>query len=206
MGRFRTGLRAAARRFGVSESGFSAVEFAFVGGPFLLFLGCMFETGVMLFTEYTLQAAVQKASRAIRTGNAQDTKTSPTVFKNSICANGVARFLMDCSKVTVYVAPADTFAALKTSTPNSLDIGLKADDSGVKNSSFSCGDKSKPMAIIATYDYNFAFPFMDKVLGNFTLNTKDDDNKPISINYRRLRGISVFRNEPFATSNSCSAS
>ncbi len=51
------------KEFGTNEEGVSAIEFAFVGPPFLLLIGMILETGLMLFTEYALQAGVQEAAR-----------------------------------------------------------------------------------------------------------------------------------------------
>uniref|UniRef100_UPI00112F141F TadE/TadG family type IV pilus assembly protein n=1 Tax=Escherichia coli TaxID=562 RepID=UPI00112F141F len=51
-----------------SESGATAVEFALVAGPFFYVLGCICETGLMLFTEYVIQNSVQEAARLVRTG------------------------------------------------------------------------------------------------------------------------------------------
>ncbi|HMT13458.1 MAG TPA: pilus assembly protein [Aestuariivirga sp.] len=196
MGRFRAWLRGATGRFSASESGVSAIEFAFIGGPFLMFLGCMFETGILLFSEYTLQAAVQKASREVRTGIAQDSEVTAADFKNKICgtSTGVARFLMTCSKVVVYVSPSSTFTALNSATPAATAIGVAADGTA-QATVYNCGQAAQPTTIIATYDYKFAFPFMGTVLGNFT---KSDGSK-----YRRIAGIAVFRNEPFVTAKTC---
>ena len=197
MSRFRAWLRATAKRLHVSDSGVSAIEFAFVGGPFLLFLGCMFETGIMLFSEYTLQAAVQKASREVRTGTAQNAQTSAVDFKAKICggSTGVARFLMDCSKVMVYMKPDASFSSLNANTPETTAIGKNPDDTD-PTPTYNCGQSSQPMTIIATYDYKFAFPFMSTILGNVTMDS--------GAKYRRIAGMAIFRNEPFDTSNSCS--
>ena len=41
-----------------SEDGAAAVEFALVAFPFFMIMGCICETGIMLFTEYSIQAGV----------------------------------------------------------------------------------------------------------------------------------------------------
>ena len=64
------------RRFKTSEGGATAVEFALVAFPFISLLGITMETGLLMFTEYTLQASVQDAARLIRTGQAQNASMS----------------------------------------------------------------------------------------------------------------------------------
>ena len=172
--------------YGKSESGAAAIEFVTVIFPFIYVLGCIIETGLMLFTEYVLQSSVQDAARQIRTGSAQAAGLNAAAFKAKICTR--IGILVDCtSKVTVYVKPDTSFASLKASIPSYLNVGLKAD--GTPNpTSYDCGQPSQPAAVIATYDWTFAMPFMS-FLGNI------NGNKA-----RRLGGIAIFRNEPYPTS------
>ena len=125
------------RRMIKSESGAAAVEFALVAFPFFMVMGCICETGLMLFTEYSIQAGVQDAARQIRTGQAQNSSMSAANFKSKICE--ITGIVIDCqSKLTVYVRPAATFAALATVMPNFMNVGAKPD--GTPNpTSYSCG-------------------------------------------------------------------
>jgi Flp pilus assembly protein TadG len=174
-----------------SESGAAALEFVMVVFPFIYVLGCIIETGVMLFTEYVLQSSVQDAARQIRTGTAQSQGLDAAAFKAKICAR--VSILVNCSSsVTVYVRPATSFSSLKATIPSYLNVGLK-DDGTPNPTSYDCGQPSQPAAVIATYDWTFAMPFMN-FLGNINSNTK-----------RRLGGIAIFRNEPYpSSSTSCS--
>ena len=172
------------RRYAKSESGAAAVEFAMVALPFFMLLGVILETGIMMFFEYTLQASVQKASRLIRTGQAKSLALTAANFKAEICKT--AGLLMDCTgKVQVYVDsdPAG-FAALKAKFPSSLNIGTAADGSPGP-ASFNCGQPLNAVGVVATYDWNFVFPFM-----NFNANTSVTTK-------RRLTGVVMFSNEPF---------
>jgi Flp pilus assembly protein TadG len=176
-----------------SESGAAAIEFAAVVLPFIYVLGCIIETGLMLFTEYVLQSSVQDAARQIRTGSAQSASLTAAAFKSIIC--GRVGMIVNCpAKVTVYVKPATSFASLKATIPSYLNVGLKPD--GTPNPvSYDCGQPSQPAAVIATYDWTFTLPFMS-FLGNINGNTT-----------RRLGGIAIFRNEPYpTTTSSCSSS
>src|SRR5947209_3403732 len=87
--RLRAGCRKLFGRFFKSDAGATAVEFALVAFPFFYVLGCICETGLMLFTEYVLQNSVQDAARLVRTG--QVTASDGTLlisaadFKTDVC-------------------------------------------------------------------------------------------------------------------------
>lgn len=170
-----------------SQEGAAAVEFALVAGPFIFVLGCICEAGLMMFTEFVLQDSVQEAARRVRTG--QVTAADGTLlmnagtFKSLICEQ--VSLMGDCAGgVTVYVNSAATFAALKTATPNPLSIGKKLDGT-TSGSVFTPGGSLKATAVIATYDWDFKFPFMS-FFGNI------NDNST-----RRLYGLAIMRNEPY---------
>ena len=114
------------RRMIKSENGAAAVEFSLVAFPFFMVMGCICETGIMLFTEYSIQAGVQDAARQIRTGQAQNSSMSAENFKSKICE--ITGIVIDCeSKVTVYVRPATSFSALASAMPSFMNVGSKPD-------------------------------------------------------------------------------
>ncbi len=81
-----------------NESGTTAIEFAMVIGPFLFLLFGIMSVGFYFFVVFTLEHAVETASRVIRTGQAQT--QSPNVmtvsqFKALIC--GKLPAYMNCS-------------------------------------------------------------------------------------------------------------
>jgi Flp pilus assembly protein TadG len=172
-----------------SQSGATAVEFAIVAGPFFYVLGCICETGLMLFTEYVIQNSVQEASRMVRTG--QVTAGDGTLlidsdaFKDKICED--VSIIIDCdADVNVYVNSADDFDALTAVIADPLEVGKKPNGDPYVVV-FEPGAALKAATVIATYDWNFAFPFME-FLGNVTGGSE-----------RRLYGLAIFRNEPFGT-------
>ena len=173
-----------------SESGATAVEFSLVAFPFFMIMGCICETGIMLFSEYAIQAGVQDAAREIRTGQAQTAALSAAAFKTKICE--IAGIVFDCEgKLIVYVKPATTFALLQTTLPSYLNVGSKPD--GTPNpTSYDCGLASQAAAVIATYDWKFTMPFM-QFLGNINGNTA-----------RRIYSLAIFENEPFPATTTCS--
>ncbi|HEY4994706.1 MAG TPA: TadE/TadG family type IV pilus assembly protein [Aestuariivirga sp.] len=170
--------------FAGCESGVSAIEFAMVAPPAFLLLGVTIETGVMMFSQYTLQTAVETAARSIRTGSAQMNSVSSTNFKNSIC-NSVGS-LLDCSKVVVYVRSDPTFAALVANTPPLLNIGPSTGSTTVSAPAcYNPGNASQPAIIIATYDWYFVSWGMS-AFGNVAGNKAN-----------RLIGLTLFQNQNY---------
>lgn len=183
--------RSSAARFRRNEDGVTAIEFGMVGPLFFLLLGSIMETGIMLFTEYTLQTSVQNAARLVRTGQAQDQQLDAAEFKNAICET--ASIVMDCTGgVNVYMTSAANFATLQAAVPSYLNIG-NSYGGPAGPTSYSCGSPSQSVAVIATYDWKFTMPFLKKHFANVDSNSK-----------RRLAGFAIFQNEPFpSTSNTC---
>ncbi len=176
-------LAGTSKHFSKSESGSSAVEFAMVSFVFFYVLGVIFETGLMMFTEYALQASVQEAARMVRTGQVQKAGMSAAAFKAKVCET--AGILIDCmGKASVYVNSLDTFQNLSSAKPAMVSVGPAPGDTS-PTSSFNAGAASQASAIIVTYDWNFVLPFMD-----FFAN--------IPGKKRRIVGFAVFRNEPYS--------
>jgi Flp pilus assembly protein TadG len=114
--------RSCAFRLWRGEDGVTAIEFAMIAPLFFLLLGSIMETGIMLFSEYSLQTSVQSAGRLVRTGQAQELQLTEAAFKNEICKT--AEIVMDCAGgVTVYLLPAANFAALQATVPSYLNVG-----------------------------------------------------------------------------------
>lgn len=174
------------------ESGATAVEFALVIGPFMLVLGVIIETGLMMFTEYVLQSSVQEAARQVRTGQAQSAAMSAATLKaNYIC--DTLNIIIACNtKVQVYVNAQASYTALQAALPNMLTVGPSYGGSAV-STSWNCGQPSQAVAIVATYDWEFTLPFFMGFFGNM-----GDDQ------IRRLVGFAMFRNEPYPAGSNCS--
>jgi Flp pilus assembly pilin Flp len=179
-----------------NDDGVTAIEFALLGPLFGIGLLVTFETSLILFTEYVIQTSVQEAARLVRTGQAQNQEFSAADFKTAICS--IAKFAFKCeANLTVYMNTAPTFAALEASTPSYISItgGAFGMTDGVPNKPpFQCGQSREAVALIATYDWRIATPW---VMDGFA-NVVDDRT-------RRIVGFSMFRNEPFpAGGKSCS--
>lgn len=180
--------RAAISRFEKSESGIGAIEFAILAPPFFLLLGCICETGLMFFTEYTIQTAVQDAARLVRTGQAQNGQLSAATFKTKIC--NLAGVLVSCGNINVYVRSDTNFATLATNMPPLITIGASLGGSTSAASCFNPGAPSQPAAVAATYDWNFSM---------WGMSAMSNINSGAT---RRLIGFAIFQNEPFPSTSS----
>jgi Flp pilus assembly protein TadG len=177
------------RRYVKSERGATAVEFAFVGGPFLYMLGVIIEAGSMLFTQFALQNAVQDTARTIRTGQVQACGLSSSGFKTKMCT--AAGYLPQCaSKALVNVQTASNFSNLKATMVNPLTVGFNPDGTAPPLS-WAPGTAQTAQGVVVTMDWSFHLPWMS-MLANTGDTTK-----------RRLVGMAIFRNEPFPSGAPC---
>ena len=186
--KIKTRMLGFGRRYGNSDSGATAVEFALVAFPFFVLLGVILETGSMMFVEYGLQSGVQVASRQAHTGQAQGAGMTTAQYKSLICQN--AALVAQCgTSVTVYANSYDTWTALASSIPSFTNIGVK-DDGTQDPVAYKLGKPSCPSVLVATYDWKFMMPMMN-YMGNIKNGTE-----------RRLVGFAMFQTEPYPASGS----
>ena len=107
-------------RFRKNEDGVYAVEFALVGIPFVMLLFGIIVIGLYFFVTFSLENAVERAGRMIRTGQAQVANMTTDQFKDEVCSHTVS--LIDCTgKVRVNVASWNSFGAI--TPPSCTDAG-----------------------------------------------------------------------------------
>lgn len=170
------------------EDGATAIEFAMVAGPFFWFFLSMFETGLMLFTDYALQSGVQQAARLVRTGQMQNgvipVQFQNLNFKQIVCKQ--AAIIANCdARVSVKVqANAGTLSSFKTAIPNVLSVGPAA-AGGAATYDCNPGKPLENVVVVVTYDWKYFLPFMN-AFSNTTMPST-----------RRLVGYAMFQNEPF---------
>lgn len=188
-------MAAIRRRFRKDESGVSAIEFAFLGGPFLFLLLATFETGLNFLTEYSLQNATTNASRLIRTGQAQNGGLSAAEFKTELCKY-VPGFMNCNSKVFVNVETRADFGAAANRTQGGDGSG-NLNNSLQNSPAFVPGGPGEIVVVETFYEQKMYVPFINRLLAlngevsrpNFLANHGDDK--------RLVTGVAVFRNEPF---------
>ena len=174
-------------RFLKQDKGATAVEFGFVGIPFFYLLCVIFETGLILFTEYTLENGTAQTARLIRTGQAQTDGMSAAQFKTAICDKIV---FLDCaSKLHVDVRKYTDFESV--STPGSIttdeDGNSEISDDISVSAQFDMGGPEDVVVVRAYYDWKLFVPGIPGMSSMATLQ-----------NSRRLLSASfAFRNEPY---------
>ena len=110
------------RRYRRDESGFTAVEFALVAMPFLMLLFGTIAVGLFFFTTFSLENAIEKASRQIRTGQAQLAAKTTAQFKADVCA--LAPGFVDCANnLRINVVSNSTFTGAAGSIGSCTDSG-----------------------------------------------------------------------------------
>lgn len=168
------------KRFTKSQEGVTAIEFALVGGPFIYLLGVIFETGLMLFSEYIIENGVAQAARMIRTGQAQATNMSASDFKAQVCGR-LASFL-DCnSKLHIDVRRFTAFADVNIPSPTK---DQELSDDVTKDAQFQPGGPMQVVVVRAYYEWKLFMPGIS-MLAN------------LSGGRRLLSSGAAFRNEPY---------
>ena len=178
--RYRRGT-ALLKRFGKAQGGVTAIEFAFVGGPFLYLLCVVFETGLMLFSEYVIENGVANAARMIRTGQVQTQSMSAGGFKDVVCGS-LATYLNCSSNLYLDVRKFTAFSDI--TLPPAIKNGDISPDVSA-NASFQPGGPMDVVVVRAYYTWTLFLPGLDHLAN-------------ISGNRRLLTAGAAFRNEPYS--------
>ena len=178
-----SGLVRKTRQFEQDQSGVTAVEFAFVIGPFLALLFGVMKLGIIFFTMFSIDNAVEQASRHVRTGQAQTTAMTKEQFKAEVCA--LVPGYVDCSNnIRVDVQSQPELADI--SPPSGTDGGSDLSDDGDFNYEGGSGGDFVLVTVFFKWD---SIPF-DYLL----------DIGNLSDGSFLIRSSATFRNEPFTGS------
>jgi Flp pilus assembly protein TadG len=178
------GLRRGLRSWRKDARGTTAVEFAIVGVPFLMMCFGVITVGLHFLTTYSLENAVERAGRLIRTGQAQQGSMSADQFKQKICENAAS--YIDCThKMRVHVQSWADFASVAPKA--CLDNGgnLAGSGNGGAPISDSSGGASRVVLITVCYEWELAarLPFLR--LGKMTNGSA------------LIQAATTFKTEPF---------
>lgn len=159
------------------ENGVTAIEFAIVAGPFFALMMALIEVSFVFFANFTLENAVDQASRLIRTGQAQEQGFDEAQFKASICQRVTG--LSNCtSDLKVDVQRFENFGGVNLDDPFT-EQGELRDDFG-----FDPGNGGDVVIVRAFYEWSFTANFPGYL-----------SNMPSG--NRLLVATAAFRNEPF---------
>jgi Flp pilus assembly protein TadG len=139
------------------ESGATAIEFAIVAMPFLMLLFGIMSVSLFYFTSFSLENAAWHASRAIRTGQLQQSmgayagqitnEDRKKAFKKELCRS--APTFLDCeSKAVVIVQSNAGFAGI--SEPSCATDGVLITES---TAPFNAGEASSVVLITVCYPW-----------------------------------------------------
>jgi Flp pilus assembly protein TadG len=108
------------RRVVKDESGVTAIEFGMVGLPFFMMMFGIMGVGLHFFAVFSLENAVEQASRPIRTGQAQQAGMTKQQFKDRVCSFAPA--FMDCT-TSMRVNVVETSLNATPTIPSCVDAG-----------------------------------------------------------------------------------
>ena len=103
------------RAIGSDVRGATLVEFGFVITPFAALMVAILQTSLTFFAQQNLETAAEKSVRQLMTGQAQRANMTQAQFKTLVCSK-IPTF-MKCSKVTIDVQQASSFATASTAVP-----------------------------------------------------------------------------------------
>lgn len=159
------------------ENGATAIEFALLVLPFFVLLFAILEVSLMFFVDSTLDAALQRTAREVRTGIAASEGWDLDDFKAEMCANMVLSF--ECTD------------NLLVHTQVMTDFSSATYVAGVSGGVLTVTESFSPGA---SSDYMLIQAFLPwySVLGfaGVDAHTLDDGTYV-------LAAASLFRNEPF---------
>jgi Flp pilus assembly protein TadG len=135
------------RRLRANDEAAAAVEFALVALPFFLVLFAIFETGMFLWANHTLDVATTASARLILTGQVQNQGFTKEQFKENLCSHIVG--LIDCAGGVLI--DVQTFANW-----DSVSISRPVDANGnvtATGQNFQPGGPGSIVVVRAVYQY-----------------------------------------------------
>jgi len=185
-----------------SEDGVTAVEFAFVGGPFFFMLFATFEFGIMLFMEYALAQNIETAGRLIRTGQVQmganGHQSTSDYFKTQVC--GKLNSFIDCaSNLYVDVRNFDDFSGIDGNLPSPVNAAGNFN----ANEQYNPGAAGKIVTVRVYYKWKLSIPGLGKFIDITNSTGRKTEFQAIQHgnlggNYMLLSAATTFRNEPYS--------
>lgn len=165
------------QRLRADNSGATAIEFGIVAAPFFALMLALIEVSLVFFANFTLENAVDQASRMIRTGQAQEQGFSEAQFKQTVCDNVTGVY--DCmAGLKLDVLKFDDFTGVNLPDPLDGNGELRT------NFTFDMGVGGNVVIVRAFYEWSLIANFPGG-LGNMPGGG------------RLLVATAAFRNEPF---------
>jgi len=168
------------RAFVDNENGAIAVEYALVAAPFLALLVGIIQTFLVFFAGQQLESVVNKTSRLILTGQAQDQNMSQSTFAQKLCANVVVLF--NCNGFMIDIQTYNSVSSADTAAPT---LTFNAQGQVTNTWQYNPGTQGQFVVVRVRYQW----PVVLGPLG-FNLSTLSNGD-------RLLMATAVFKNEPY---------
>lgn len=157
------------------------IEFGLLAPIFFAILAAILQTSMLFLSGQILESAVHDASRAIRTGQAQQAGWSLANFRTEMCSRLYG--LLDCSGLHIEVSTINTFQSANAEPP--VDTECDTECEWTREEAWTPGLASSIILVQVHYKYPVLVP-----MGPFSPNALSDGRV-------LLGAATVFRNEPF---------
>lgn len=178
------------RRFGRDVRGATAVEFALIATPFLIFVFGIMTVGAQYMTAHLLEAGLETAARKLRTGEAQKAGLTLSDFRKTYC--DAAGFMITCDEhLVIHINGENQFADLPRVRCLTPDGNLAPSPGGAGDSVGSrAGDASRAVKVNICYEWQMGVSLWATVWRLLD---------PSFVNNGRLilTATTAFRSEPF---------
>ena len=177
-------LRRLRRAFAADRHGATAVEFAILALPFLALLCVVVESAMMTFAQQTLDIAMGRATRVLRTGEFQDSAdgSDPAGRLRQVMCGGAVVFFR-CGDLQLDLTRSSSFSNSQVTPPYDSQKKTWADGFGTH---FQCPQGDDVVALRAAVPVLRLFSFMD-----FT-------RQSMGGNTQLLVATAIFRTEPYS--------
>jgi Flp pilus assembly protein TadG len=188
----KVGLRPLARlsswrRFARDEDASSAVEFAMVSIPFLMFIFALIGCALYFFVINSIEMGMDQSSRLIRTGQAISSNMTVKQFKQSIC-DGAGTWIQ-CNSLQIFVVHYADWSSVSpqacVDSNKNIITNPAPDDQLI---AVSAGTASDVVIVTACYKWNFSSRVPYFKLGNMP------DGSLM------MQSATAFRSEPYTGS------
>lgn len=172
------------RRLQRDDNGATAVEFAIVVTPFLLFILGLIGCSFYFFMMNSIEKGMDQATRLVRTGQAVTQKMTVDQFRKAICS--AAGTWIDCNNLTVFAQAADTWS--DTLQPTQCLDNTKNQNQIMKPTDLIAiytGTASQVVIVTTCYQWNFTAKLPLIKFGNAP------DGSTV------LQTATAFRSEPY---------
>lgn len=183
-------LSLSVRRFGRDARGATAVEFALIATPFLIFVFGIMTIGTQYMTAHLLEAGLETTARKLRTGEAQKAGITLSDFRKMYC--DAAGFMITCDEhLVIHINGGEQFADLPRVQCLTQDGRLAPSPGGAGDSVITrAGEASRAVKVNICYEWKMGVSLWE------TLWRLLD---PSFVNGGRLilTAATAFRSEPF---------